>query len=632
MASPRKTSDAPPPCPVEEIEQAAVRFAGDSGDAMVLTGARFASASALAGNDVCTRPEFSAEIRAPAGTLPGVSGFQVQFSSKEIHTPGDLLHALFAMNPAALQAHLRDLPPGGLIVVNSDAFTPDEWVKAGFLANPLTDGTLASYPVHALPMDRWTHEAVAALKLAPRETERCRSFTALGIACWLYDRPLDPTLKWIRTTFAKNPVMADASTRALLAGRNFAEQRGGFGKRYFVAKAPLAAGRYRQISGHEATALGLIAASQRANRPLVFPHFPSAAAGEIAQMLLGREGLDVRCLQAEDELAAISIAVGAAFSGGIGAVVTGGPGLSLASETLGLAVMMELPCVLIDVQRAGPSNGMPTKTEQSDLLAALFGRHGECPLVVLAPTTPAESFHSVYDAVRIAIRHMTPVIVLTDMALAASSETWQVPDAAALPAIEANLPRAGETFEPYGRDSKQVRPWAVPGMPHHEHRVGGLEKEDRTGHVSYDPANHEKMVNLRAAKIARVADDMPLCSVDGPERGELLVLGWGGTFGAIQAAARRVRRKGRDVSVAQLRCLNPLPKNLGATLANFRRILIPELNAGQLSLWIRAKLGFDAECLCNIQGRNFLVREIEAKIEEMLGGPQLPEPRTTRIA
>ncbi|MBX9681788.1 MAG: 2-oxoacid:acceptor oxidoreductase subunit alpha [Gemmataceae bacterium] len=612
------------PCPVEEIEQAAVRFAGDSGDAMVLTGARFASASALAGNDVCTRPEFSAEIRAPAGTLPGVSGYQVHFSSKEIHTPGDLLHALFAMNPAALQAHLRDLPAGGLIVVNSDTFTPEEWVKAGFAANPLTDGSLAAYRVHALPMDRWTQEAVAALKLAPREAERCRSFTALGIACWLYDRPLDPTLKWIRTTFAKNPVMVDANTRALLAGRNFADQRGGFLKRYFVAKAPITPGKYRQISGHEATALGLIAAAQKAGRALVYPHFPSAPAGEIAQLLLGREGFDVRCVQAEDEPAAMSMAVGAAFSGGIGAVVTSGPGLSLASETLGLAVMMELPCVLIDVQRAGPSNGMPTKTEQSDLLAALFGRHGECPLVVLAPTTAAESFHSVYDAVRIAIRHMTPVIVLTDVALAASSETWQIPDVAALPPIEANLPREGAPFEPYGRDEKHVRSWAIPGMPNHEHRVGGLEKEDRTGHVSYDPANHEKLVNLRAAKIARIADDMPECVVDGPEKGELLVLGWGGTFGAIQAAARRVRRKGRDVAVAQLRCLHPLPKNLGSLLAKYRRILIPELNAGQLSLWIRAKLGVDSECLCNVQGRNFLVREIEAKIEEMLGRSASP--------
>ena len=626
MPSPRKTTDAPPtPCPVEEIEQAAVRFAGDSGDAMVLTGARFASASALAGNDVCTRPEFSAEIRAPAGTLPGVSGYQVHFSSKEIHTPGDLLHALFAMNPAALQAHLRDLPAGGVIVVNADAFTAEEWVKAGFAANPLTDGTLSAYRVHALPMNRWTQEAVAALKLAPREAERCRSFTALGIACWLYDRPLDPTLKWIRTTFAKNPVMVDANTRALLAGRNFADQRGGFLKRYLVTRAPLTPGKYRQISGHEATALGLIAAAQKAGRPLIYPHFPSAPAGEIAQLLLGRGGFDIRCVQAEDELAAISMAVGAAFSGGIGAVVTNGPGLSLASETLGLAVMMELPCVLIDVQRAGPSNGMPTKTEQSDLLAALFGRHGECPLVVLAPTTAAESFHSVYDAVRIAIRHMTPVIVLTDAALAASSETWQIPDVASLPSIEANLPREGVPFEPYGRDEKHVRPWAIPGMPNHEHRVGGLEKEDRTGHVSYEPANHEKLVNLRAGKIARIADDMPECVVDGPEKGELLVLGWGGTFGAIQAAARRVRRKGREVAVAQLRCLNPLPKNLGPLLAKYRRILIPELNAGQLSLWLRAKLGVDAECLCNIQGRNFLVREIEAKIEEMLSRSASPK-------
>ena len=603
-----------------DIDEATIRFAGDASDGMQLVGAQFTHTSAAHGNFVATLPDPAAEIRAPAGVLAGVSGFQVTFAKRVIHTPGDRLGALVAMNPASLKANLGDLEANGVLIVNADGFTTEELEKVGYSANPLADGTLKNYRVIPAPMNQLNREAVARVNLIPREAERCKSFFALGLAFWLFDRPVEPTLRWIRETYAKNPAMIEASTRTLKAGYQYGETCSVVLDRYRVNKAELPPGRYRTINGIEALALGLLTAAEQTKLPLVFAGFPVAPASELLHQMYEWKQADVKVVQAEDDLAAINLALGAAFGGALGVTATSGPGLGLQSDTLGLAVMSELPCVIIDLQRAGPSTGMPTKTEQADLLQALHGRNGECPLIVLAPSSPADGFAMVLEAVRLALRCMTPVIVLADTHLAHSSEMWRVPTLKELPAIEAKHAPAQSNgaFLPYQRDQYLARPWAVPGTPGLEHRTGGLEKEDLTGNVSYDPLNHEQMVQIRARKIALAADAIPPLSVDGPAQGDLLVVGWGSTQGAIAAAVARCRAKGLQVAHAHLRHLHPLPKNVGEVLKRYRKILVPELNAGQLCQVLRAAYLVDAVGLSKMQGQAFLVSEIEEKIAELL--------------
>lgn len=605
----------------EEREAATIRFAGDSGDGMQLAGSQFTLTSALAGNDVSTLHDFPAEIRAPAGSLAGVSGYQVHFSSTTIHTPGDQLDALVAMNPAALQANLKDLQPGGVLVVNRDAFTVPDLQKAGYARDPLDDGSLARYRLLAVPMTTLNRQAVAGQKLSPREADRCKNFFALGLVYWLYERSLEPTLRWVRAKFDQNPAVRDANSRALKAGYHFGETTEELPVHFRVPPAAIPPGRYRKVTGNEAIALGLVAAAEKASLSLLFASHPITPAAEIHHLLADLQRHGVRTAQTEDEAAAAGAAVGAAFGGALGATATSGPGLCLMSEIVGLAVMAELPVVVVDVQRAGPSTGMPTKTEQGDLLQALFGRNGECPAVVLAPSSPADCFAAVFEAARLAVGFMTPVFVLSDSHLANGAEAWRVPRAADLPAITVCRPAAGGTpFLPYKRDERLVRPWAAPGTPGLEHRTGGLEKEELTGNVSYDPLNHEKMVAARAAKVAGVAAAIPDLAVNGSAEGDLLVVGWGGTFGPIATAVARARQRGARVAHAQLRYLHPLPRNTGDVLRRFRKVLVPELNGGQLLLLLRAAFPIDAVGLHKIQGRPFLVREVEAKIDEMLHG------------
>lgn len=621
ISDPARTSAAQPVRKVVELDAATIRFAGDTADGVHLIGAQFTSASAAHGNYVCTQPDPPAEIRAPAGTLAGVSGFQVQISKHAIHTPGDRLHLLVAMNPAALKANLGDLEPGGILVVNSDACSPLEWQKAGYATDPLDDGTLTRYRLASVPMDQLNRAAVANVNLNPREVERCKSFFALGLVFWLYDRPLEPTLRWIRDTFAKNPAMVEANTRALDAGYHFAEAGNVVPQRHGVAKAIRAAGRYRQLGGIDALALALLSAAQLSKLPLVFASFPTPPAGELLQRLSEWKQATATAVQADDDLAALNMALGASFGGALGVTAVSSPGFSLLAEPLGLAVMSELPCIVIDVQRAGPSTGMPSRSEQADLLMALYGRHGECPLIVLAAATPADGFEIVLEAARLAVRCMTPVIVLTDAYLAQTAETWRVPELDQLPTISAqHAPSTADGFLPYQRNTQLARPWAIPGTPGLEHRTGGLEKEDRTGNVSYDPDNHERMVQLRAQKIARAAEAIPPLHVDGPADGDLLVLGWGSTFGAITAAAERCRRKGTTVANAHLRHLLPMPKNMDEVLKRYRKILVPELNSGQLAQVLRASHPGEIISLTKIQGRPFSVSEIESKIDSLLRG------------
>jgi 2-oxoglutarate ferredoxin oxidoreductase subunit alpha len=616
MSVPTAKSDG-----VVELDDVTIRFAGDAGDGMQLVGAQFTSASALCGNDVRTLPDFPAEIRAPAGALAGVSGFQVHFGRRPVHTPGDTLHALVAMNPAALRANLGDLERGGILVVNADAFVPDNLHKAGYAKNPLTDASLAGYRVFAVPMNSLNRDALAQMKLSLKEADRCRNFFALGLVSWLYERPLEPTLAWIRAKFAKNPAVLEANTRTLKAGYHYGETTNVLPVHYRVPAASIAPGKYRKITGNEALTLGLVAAAEVAKLSLVFAGFPMAPASDMLQRLAELREFDVRCVQTEDCAAAICIALGAAFGGALGATATSSPGLSLKSEAIGWGVMAELPCVIVNLQRAGPGIGMPTKTEQADLLQALYGRHGECPLPVLAPATPADCFSTVYEAVRLAIRAMTPVIVLADADLANGAEPWRIPDVATLAKFV--IPRrppapAMNGFLPYARDERLARPWVAAGTPGLEHRVGGLEKEPGTGHVSFEPHNHEAMVRQRAEKIANLAADIPELAVNGPPTGDLLVVGWGSTLGAIEAAVARARQRGAAVANAHLRYLHPLPRNTGAVLTNYEKILVPELNSGQLQHLLRATLGVETVGLHKIQGRPFLVNEIARKIEEMI--------------
>lgn len=610
---------------VEERESVTIRFAGDSGDGMQLAGTQFTNSSAILGNDISTLPDFPAEIRAPAGTLAGVSGFQVHFSSHDIHTPGDKLDSLVAMNPAALKTNLRDLEAGGILVVNSDAFTAGDLHKAGYKTNPLEDGTLKGYRIFSIPINKLNRDAVAEVKLSPREADRCKNFFALGLVYWLYERSLEPTLKWIREKFAKNPAVLEANSRTLRAGYNYGETTESMPVHYRVAPATIKPGVYRKITGNEALAQGLVAATTLANIPLVYASYPITPASDILHYLSDLKRFGVRTMQAEDEIAAIGAAIGASFGGAIGVTATSGPGICLKSEAIGLAVMTELPLIIVDVQRGGPSTGLPTKTEQADLLQAMFGRNGECPACILAPQSPADCFDMTFEAVRLAIRFMTPVFILSDGYLANGAEPWRIPKVDDLPKIAVSHPEKisangnGEAgFLPYKRDDRLVRPWAIPGTPGLEHRIGGLEKEDITGNVSYDPANHEHMTKVRAQKIANIAAEIPLLEVNGPSEGDLLVIGWGGTYGSIVTAVQRAQRKGLKVAQAHLRYLNPMPKNTEQVLKSYKKVLAPELNCGQLRLLLRSQFLVDVQGLNKIQGRPFLVSEIEQKIEELV--------------
>ena len=606
--------------PVQELDRVTIRFAGDSGDGMQLTGTQFTRTAAVFGNDISTLPDYPAEIRAPAGSIPGVSGFQISFSSSEIHTPGDAPDVLVAMNPAALRANVRDLAPGGAIIVNSDAFTPPNLAKAGYTTSPLADDSLRSYTVFDIPVSTLNARALEGLDMTSRQMDLTKNFFALGIMFWLYGRTMETTQAWIEEKFGGRAIIAEANRRALNAGYAFGETTEIFHTTYRVAPAHLAPGTYRNITGNEATALGMLTASKLADRQLVYASYPITPASEILHHLSAWKNFGLKTFQAEDEIAAIGAALGASYGGALGLTGTSGPGMALKAEMLGLAVMVELPLVVIDVQRAGPSTGMPTKTEQSDLLQVLFGRNGDSPIPVVAPATPAECFDYAIEAWRIALRHMTPVVYLSDAFLATGSEPWRIPELEGLPDLRVpnRTERAG--FYPYERDPETLaRPWAVPGTPGLEHRIGGLEKLDVLGTISYDPDNHHQMQLLRAEKVARIARDIPPLEVFGPPEGELLILGWGSTYGAIRSAVERLQEQGRKVAHAHLRHLNPFPTNTGDVVRAYNRVLIPELNMGQLRMLIRSTFLVDAEGFNLVRGKPFQISEIQAKAEQVLG-------------
>jgi 2-oxoglutarate/2-oxoacid ferredoxin oxidoreductase subunit alpha len=625
----------------EQVDSVTIRFAGDSGDGMQLAGTQFTNTSALAGNDIATFPDFPAEIRAPAGTLAGVSGFQVHFSASDIHTPGDDLDALIVMNPAALKTNLKDLRSGGILIVNTDNFGVSDLDKARYKVSPLEDSTLKGYRVVRVPVAKLTREAVTEFKLSPKEADRCKNFFALGLVYWLYERPMDVTLRYIREKFAKNPQYVNANVAALKAGYNYGETVELLPVQYQVAKAKISPGTYRKITGNEAAVLGFVAAAQLAGKTLVYGSYPITPASPILEGLAEMRRYGVKTFQAEDEIAAIGVAIGASYGGAIGITGTSGPGVCLKSEAINLAVMTELPLVIVDVQRGGPSTGLPTKTEQSDLLQAMFGRNGDSPVAIVAPESPTDCFDMAMEAIRIATRFMCPVFYLSDGYIANGSEPWKIPDADKLPKIEiknateanstgwggpghengdeeAKGASKGPTFLPYKRDEMLARPWAIPGTAGLEHRIGGIEKQDVTGNINYEPANHQHMTDTRAKKIENIALTIPDLEVTGSQDADLLVIGWGGTFGSITTAVERARRKGLKVAQAHFRYLNPMPKNTAAVLKRFKQILVPELNSGQLSWLLRAKYLAPAEGLNKVQGKPFLVSEIEAAIEKML--------------
>ncbi|MBY0232161.1 MAG: 2-oxoacid:acceptor oxidoreductase subunit alpha [Gemmataceae bacterium] len=611
--------------PLEDRDSVTIRLAGDSGDGMQLAGSQLTLTSALLGNDISTMPDFPAEIRAPVGTLAGVSGFQIHFSSSDIHTPGDHLDTLVVMNPAALKTNIRDLAPGGLLIVNKDGFAPQDLHKAGYASNPLEDGSLSAFRVLQVPMTSLNREAVKEQKLTTREADRCKNLFALGLIYWLYDRSMEPTLRWLLSKFMKKPDVLEANRRSLKAGHAFGETTEAIAVHYRVPKAQIRPGKYRKITGNEAVALGLVTASERSGLPLLYAGYPITPASDILHELAMLKRFGVKTLQAEDEIAAMGAALGASFGGALGVTATSGPGICLKSEAIGLAVMTELPVVIVNVQRGGPSTGLPTKTEQADLLQAMFGRNGECPAAIVAAQSPGDCFAAALEAARIAVRYMTPVFLLTDGYLANGAEPWLIPQVAELPRIEprfATAPNAEKNgqpvFHPYKRDDKLSRPWAVPGTPGLEHRIGGLEKEDVTGNISYDPANHEHMVRTRQAKIDGIADDIPPLAVDGPEEGDLLIVGWGGTYGSLLTAAQRLGKAGHAVAHAHLRHLNPFPRNTGDVLKRYKRVLVAELNGGQLCMLLRAKYLVDCQLLSKVQGKPFLVSEIEEKALSLL--------------
>jgi 2-oxoglutarate ferredoxin oxidoreductase subunit alpha len=606
---------------VEEVETVTIRFAGDSGDGMQLTGTQFTNTSAIVGNDISTLPDFPAEIRAPAGSLPGVSGFQLNFSSRDIRTPGDQPNVLVAMNPAALKVNLADLEDGGTVIVNTDEFNKENLKKANYASNPLEDDTLGGYRVHRLPITTVNIRALqeAGVKLSRKEMDRCKNFFALGLLYWLYDRPMEPTLEWIGAKFKKNPEVVRANEVALKTGYNFADTTEVFTTHYKVKKAVIAPGKYRKITGNEATAIGFVTAAELAGRPLFYGSYPITPASDILHELSRHKNFGVKTFQAEDEIAAVCAAIGASFAGHVGVTGTSGPGVALKQEAIGLAVMTELPLVIINVQRGGPSTGLPTKTEQADLFQAVWGRNGECPAIVVAPATPADCFTMAIEAVRLAYRYMSPVFYLSDGYLANGAEPWLVPEVADLPEIEVKFADDPATFMPYARDEETLaRPYAIPGTPGLEHRIGGIEKQHLTGNVNYDPENHHFMVLMRQAKVDRAAQDIPEVEVFGAPEGKVLVLGWGSTYGSITSAVEKLRAEGKPVSSAHLRHLNPFPANLGEVLRNFETVIVPEMNLGQLATMIRAKYLVPAIPFSKVKGRPFQIREIVKKVEEYL--------------
>jgi len=614
---------------VVQLDRVIIRFAGDSGDGMQLTGDRFTNETALIGNDLATLPDFPAEIRAPAGTLPGVSAFQLHFADHDIMTPGDAPNVLVAMNPAALKSNLADLPRGSDLIINTDEFTSRNLRRVGYQASPLDDGSLDAYRVHAIPLTSMTVEALKGIEVSRKEAERAKNMFALGLLCWLYHRPTEGTLAFIATKFASRPNLLQANTTAFEAGWSFGETTEDFSVSYEVKPAPVRPGRYRNVSGNQALAYGLLAASWRSSMPLFLGSYPITPASDILHELSRHKRFGVRSFQAEDEIAGIGAALGAAFGGHLGVTTTSGPGLALKSETIGLAVSLELPLVVCDIQRGGPSTGLPTKTEQSDLLQAMFGRNGEAPVPVVAPRSPSDCFDAAVEAVRIAVTYRTPVILLSDGYLANGSEPWRIPSLASLPDIDRRLASepnhtgadGAAEFWPYLRDATTLaRAWAVPGTPGLEHRIGGLEKQDGTGNVSYDPANHDLMVRTRQAKVDAVVDTIPELEVDDPDGdADILVVGWGSTYGPIGAAVRRCRDAGLHVAQAHFRHLNPLPANTEQVLHGYRRVVLPEMNLGQLALLLRGRFLVDIHSYTQVRGLPFKAAELAAVIKEVAG-------------
>jgi len=604
----------------EEVESVVVRFAGDSGDGMQLTGTQFTNTSAAFGNDVSTLPDYPAEIRAPAGTLAGVSGFQVNISSQDILTPGDEPQVLIAMNPAALKSNLGDLMRAGTIIVNSDNFTSANLKKAGYEKNPLEDGSLSEYKVMSVPITTLNRNALSTIEgLANKEIDRCQNFFALGLVFWIYDRPLDTTREWIQQKFGKKAQIMQANMKAMETGYFFGETTEAFQIRYRVRPAKLPAGTYRKITGNEAVSLGFVTAAKLANKPLFYGSYPITPASDILHTLAPLKNFDVRTFQAEDEIAAMGATIGAAFGGALALTGTSGPGIALKSEAMNLALMLELPMVIVNVQRGGPSTGLPTKTEQSDLMQAMFGRNGESPLPIIAPCTPSDCFDMGLEAFRLALRAMTPVILLSDGYLANSSEPWAIPDPSHFEPLVINHDYDPETFKPYRRDEATLaRPWAIPGTPGLEHRIGGLEKADGTGNVSYTPSDHQHMINTRAKKVQLLQDVIPAQEVYGKEKGDLLVVGWGSTYGAIRSAVRSAQKDGKAVSHAHIRYLNPFPWNLGEVFGNFKKILVVEMNMGQLYGLLRMKFDYRFVSLPKTTGQPFKISEISEEIYELL--------------
>jgi len=606
-----------------ELDRVAIRFAGDSGDGMQLTGTKFTESTALAGNDLSTFPDFPAEIRAPAGTLAGVSGFQIHFSSRDIHTPADQPDLLIAFNPAALRANVDDVRPSGTVIVNSDSFTKKALARAGYEEDPLPE-LQERFAMVEVPITNLNREALRGLSMGARDIDRSKNFFALGILYWLYNRPMEPTEKWLKSKFSGE--VLEANLRTLRAGHAYGETTELFPVSYTVEPAKIEAGTYRNITGNAALAWGVIAAGIQLERPVFFGAYPITPASDVLHELARHRHFGVKTLQAEDEMAAVSSAIGASFAGDLGVTASSGPGIVLKQEALGLAVMVELPLVVIDVQRAGPSTGSPTKTEQGDLLLALFGRHSSSPMPVLAADTPSNCFHTMIEAAQIAVRYMTPVFVLSDSYLANSAEPWRIPALDELPRMpreSGTLPDLGD-FQPYARDPETLaRPWAVPGTPGLEHRIGGLTKADVSGNVVYDPENHAKMIQLRAEKISRLAQDLPPLEIEGTRNAETLIVGWGGTRGAITAAIEASAEAGHPVAYVHLRHLNPLPRDLGEVLARYRNILVPELNSGQLAMLLRAEYLVDARSYTKIDGQPFKVGELADAIARTIGGEEI---------
>ncbi|PIR21227.1 MAG: 2-oxoglutarate ferredoxin oxidoreductase subunit alpha [Deltaproteobacteria bacterium CG11_big_fil_rev_8_21_14_0_20_47_16] len=601
-----------------------IRFAGDSGDGMQLTGAQFTAEAAIAGNDIATFPDYPAEIRAPAGTIHGVSGYQLNFSDHEVFTAGDEPSVLVVMNPAALKANIKDLAQNGILIVDTDSFTEQNLKKVKYEANPLEDGSLDKYQLFKIDITKLTTAALNDMGLSTKEATRCKNFFCLGLVSWLFHRPTEITIQHIEKKFKNKPGLAEANRRAFMAGYNYADTTELFAESYEVKSAPITAGTYRNITGNAATALGFVAAAQRAGRPLFLGSYPITPASDVLHELSKYKALDVVTYQAEDEIAGIGSAIGAAFGGAIGITTTSGPGLDLKAEALGLAAKVELPLVVADIQRAGPSTGLPTKTEQSDLLLAMFGRHGESPLPVIAAASPADCFMCAYTAVRIAVKYMTPVILLTDGYIANGSEPWKLPEVDQLPDITVKFATDAATYKPYSRDEKTLaRPWAIPGTPGLEHRLGGLEGQNGSGNISSDPDNHELMTKLRAEKVQRIAQEIPPMRVMGPKSGDAIVVGWGSTFGPIHAAVKQLQKEGRSVAHSHISYINPLPSDLGDLLKNYKKVIIPEMNMGQLRMLIRANFLVDAIGINKMKGKPFTISELVTKISAIMDGRKL---------